>query len=183
MKKILALLLLFGIVGCTAPSTLIGVTPDGVDDKSWIEWKNLSNGMGGALTYDFKNNGQVSSKVFYKVDKANNKIYFKAKGSPFYGVKTYSKCPYGMAMMNTELPKLCQYYFGGSVKLFPEFEEAPLKCNWGMLPPTIMLVTKNENFSVECFTPEEAQKQIVIAQKQREDADKYHLLGFFGQDN
>jgi len=175
VKKLLALLLLFGIVGCTAPSTLIGVTPDGVDDKSWIEWKNLSNGMGGALTYDFKNNGQVSSKVFYKVDKASNKIYFKAKGSPFYGVKTYSSCPYKMAMMNTELPKLCQYYFGGSVKLFPEFEEAPLKCNWGMLPPTIMLVTKNENFSVECFTPEEAQKQIVIAQKQREDADKYHL--------
>jgi len=176
MKKLLALLLLFGIVGCG--STLIGVTPDGDFDEGWVEWDALyqSSIANGASTYDIKKSASSpSTKVFYKVDNENQKIYFRAKGNLVYGVKTWSKCPYPFLVMPTELTKLCQSHFGGSVKLFPALEEVSLKCNWGMLPPTIMLVTKNENFSVECFTPEEAQKQIVIVQKQREDADKYHL--------
>ena len=169
MNKLLALLLLFGIGGCA--TTMIGVTPDGVSDDSWLEWKALysSSIANGASTYDFKKNQLgVSSKVFYKIDKENKKIYFKAKGNPLYGLKTSSQCTYSFLQMNIELPKLCQNYFGSYVKLFPEVVEVPLTCNFGILPPTKMLVIKNEDFSVECYTTQEYTAQIKADNIQRE---------------
>jgi len=173
MKNTLALVLMvFGIVGCG--STLIGRIPDGIDlSDGWVDWENLypSAIANGITTYDFnKESVSTSSKVFYKVDYENQRISFKSKGSPFFGLAKQSACPYPFVRMKSQLPKLCRKFFGGTVKKYPELETVGLMCDFGLRPKTQMIVVKNQNFSADCYTKN---GELLARKNQKEVQDKY----------
>jgi hypothetical protein len=172
VKRILTIsVLLLVLGGCATSSNLFVAEPlDGVQSSDgWVEWKELYRPLASSVfTYDEEAKALgPSSKIFYKVNKENQMIFFKASGKPIYG-HVDGKCGF-QTKMKGEMPKLCYDNFGGGIRKLPEIAKtAGFTCNFGIAADFHASFVKNKDFSVQCYTPE-------TAQKEKEEANKYRL--------
>ena len=158
MKHLTTLLLTLLVLGGCG-STIIGVMPDDIEiSEGWIEWEELypSAVANGYPTYDLQKEAVgTSTKVFYKIDKKNQSIEFKSKGSIIYTKMDNSPCGSGFNFVSTELPKLCFNNFGGGIKELPRLENGSITCNFGMQPKARFGVIADENFIIPCNSEED----------------------------
>ena len=189
MKKLLALLLLLGIVGCSSKSVYNeGVLPSGISESNnWVELKEayLSPSVlisaSSAPTWDVERQKLGdTSKIFYRIDSDNKKIEFMTSGNLIYGNVGKSPCG-ALTRAGSEIPKLCISNFGGGIKKFPELGKTKfLKCNFGIQPDMQMYFFKDKSFSIECKTTADirAENENALANLLEEKKSKCRSYGF-----